>query len=158
MSWTKRELIEMAFEEVGIANYNFDLMPEQYQSGLKRLDSMLAQWNKKGIRIGYNLASSPSDSNINDESNVRDSAVEAIYINLALRLASSLGKIVSMELKALATKTYKDLLSETSEIVERDFTQLPKGAGNKPWRYNYNTFLNQKVEGLSAGNDAEITA
>ena len=89
----------MAFEEIGLANYNFDLQPEQFQSGLKKLDTMMARWNKNGIRIGYPLSSSPSTSNLNEDTNVRDSSLEAIYKNLAVRIAPSFGKVLSIDTK-----------------------------------------------------------
>ncbi len=157
MSYTKKEIIELAFEEIGLANYNFDLQPEQFQSGLKRLDLMMATWNKKGIRIGYPLSSSPANSNLNDNTEVRDSALAAIYTNLAIRIAPSFGKVVSMDLKKDARSSYMDLLRETSEIKERDFQKLPRGAGNKAWRYNkYNTFINQEDTDIDAGPDGSI--
>lgn len=157
MSYTKKELIELAFEEIGLANYNFDLQPEQFQSGLKRLDLMMATWNKNGIRIGYPLSSNPSTSKLSDDSNVRDSALEAIYTNLALRIAPSFGKVVSQDLKQDAYTTYRSLLRDTSEIKERQLETLPRGAGNKSWRYNkYNTFINPNDEVIDAGSDSEL--
>lgn len=157
MSYTKKEIIELAFEEIGLANYNFDLSPEQFQSGLKRLDLMMATWNKKGIRVGYPLSSSPSTSNLNDDSQVRDTALEAIYSNLALRIAPSFGKAVSPELKINAHSTYRSLLRDTSEIEERNFTVLPQGAGNKAWRYNkYNTFIRDVNTNIDVGADGQI--
>ena len=30
MGWTKREYVEQAFEEIGLASYVFDLTPEQF--------------------------------------------------------------------------------------------------------------------------------
>ena len=53
MGWTKRQFIEQAFEEIGLAAYVFDLTPEQLQSALRRLDAMMAGWNTNGIRIGW---------------------------------------------------------------------------------------------------------
>ena len=31
MGWTKRQFIEQAFDEIGLASYAFDLGPEQMQ-------------------------------------------------------------------------------------------------------------------------------
>mgnify|MGYP003525752305 CR=1 FL=1 len=55
MGWTKRQFVTQAFEEIGLAAYVFDLTPEQLQSALRRLDSMMASWNAKGIRLGYQI-------------------------------------------------------------------------------------------------------
>ena len=59
MGWTKREYIEQAFEEIGLASYVFDLTPEQLQSALRKLDAMLAEWNAKGLRLGLSTAQFP---------------------------------------------------------------------------------------------------
>lgn len=156
MSYTKKEIIEEAFTEIGLANYNFDLQSEQMQSALKRLDSMMATWNSKGIRIGYPLVDAPSNSNLNDDTDLRASAIEAVYLNLAVRLAPMLGKQLSMDTKKNANSAYKDLLRETSETIEMDYNTLPRGAGQKPWRYENSVFLPKKQQKLQAGNDSEI--
>ena len=87
MGWTKRQFVEQAFEEIGLATYTFDLSPEQMQSALRRLDAMVATWNGAGIRIGYPLPSSPQDSDLDTETNVPDMSNEAIYTNLAIKIA-----------------------------------------------------------------------
>ena len=42
MGWTKQQLVEQAFEEIGMANYVFDLQVEQLQSAMYQLDAMMA--------------------------------------------------------------------------------------------------------------------
>jgi hypothetical protein len=54
--WTKRDVIGQAFSEIGLASYTFDLLPEQYEGALRRLDAMIAQWENKGIRLAWPLA------------------------------------------------------------------------------------------------------
>ena len=51
MGYTKRQIIEAACEEIGLANYAFDMQPEQLQAMMRRLDAMMAEWNAKGIRL-----------------------------------------------------------------------------------------------------------
>jgi len=75
VSWTKREIVTNAFEEVGLASYAFDLQPEQLQAGLRRLDNMMATWNSRGLRIGYPLTNSPAGSDLDDDANVMDEAI-----------------------------------------------------------------------------------
>ena len=102
MGYKKRQFISAAFEEIGLASYVFDLQPEQLDSALRRLDAMIADWNAKGIRLGYPLPSSPQDSDLDEETNVPDSAYEAIICSLAIRLAPSYGKQVMAETKTTA--------------------------------------------------------
>lgn len=156
MGWTKRQFVTQAFEEIGLAAYVFDLNPEQLQSGLRRLDSMMATWNAKGIRLGYPLPSSPQDSDLDEQTNVPDSSNEAIYLNLALRIAPSFGKIPSVDTKATAKAAYDNLLSIAAMPMEMQLPgTLPVGAGNKPWNIDQ-PFVNLPVDPLLAGQDGEI--
>ena len=102
MSWTKRQFVVQAFEEIGLASYVFDLSPEQMDSALRRLDSMMAAWNAKGIRLGYPIPGNPQDSSLEEKTGVPDSANEAVYMGLAVRLAPGFGKVVSPDTKSAA--------------------------------------------------------
>jgi len=155
MSWTKREIVLNAFEEVGLASYNFDLQPEQMQAGLRRLDNMMATWNSRGLRLGYPLTDSPAGSDLDQDANVTDEAIEAIVGNLAIRLAPILGKTVSPDTKASARSAYMALLSRRSQTLEKriDVSAIPAGAGTKYWRFNGDPFLLEERRGLTVGPD-----
>lgn len=156
MSWTKRQFVLQAFEAIGYANYVFDLQAEQLQSALYKLDSMMAMWNGRGIRLGYPLPSSPTDSDLDKETAVPDSANEAIWSNLAIRIAPSVGKTASAELKATARESYDLLLSIAARPNEMQFPDtLPMGQGNKPWRTT-GEFAPTPDDPLLAGGDSEL--
>lgn len=156
MSWTKREIVNQAFEEIGYAEYQFDLDSEQLQSGLRKLDAMMATWNIRGIRIGYPLSDSPSFSDIDTDSNLPDYAIETVYTNLAVRLAPTLGKNVSRDTKKDAKNGYNTLLMLNTKPTPMQITGLPRGAGNKPWRVADRPFLDKPVAQLLGGDDGEI--
>lgn len=155
MAWTKRQLIESAFEEIGLANYVFDLQPEQLLFSLRRLDSMMATWNNKGVRLPYPITSNPDNSNLDDESGIPDAANEAVVLNLAIRIAPGLGKVVSMDTKVSAKKAYIELLGFSSVPEERQITDLPRGQGNKAWRSTYFRFLPKPTKRDQAFPDEE---
>ncbi len=134
MSYTKREFVTLAFEAIGYASYVFDLKAEQLQAALHKLDSMVASWNRRGIRLGYPLPGSPTDSDLDEETNVPDAANEAIYANLAIRLAPSVGKLASQDLKRAARESYLALLNQCTVPPRQQLPAMPSGAGNKPWR------------------------
>lgn len=158
MGWMKREFVVQAFEEIGYASYIYDAMPEQLESVLRRLDSMMATWNAKGVRVGYPLASGPNSSDLDQQTGVSDSANEAIYLNLACRIAPSFGKTVQQETKQAAQDAYNALLIKISQPIEMQFPNTtPAGSGNKPWRTNYRPFLNTPVDSLQAGEDDDLT-
>jgi len=157
MSWTKRQFIEGAFEEIGLASYVYDLQPEQLESALRRLDSMMATWNTKGIRLGYPLPSNPENSDIDDETNVPDAANQAIIMSLGIILAPGFGKTVSQDTKVAAKQGYLGLLARATKPVEKQFPNtLPKGAGNKPYRNINNEYMDTPTDPILAGQDGPI--
>jgi hypothetical protein len=156
MSYTKRQFVEEAFAELGMANYTFDLQPQQLEGAMKRLDAMMATWNAKGIRLGYPLPSSPQDSDLDTETQVPDSANEAIVANLAIRIAPQYGKQVQIDTRTTAKLGYDTLLARATFPLEQQFPRtLPLGAGQKPWRYD-TPFMPGPVDPVLAGPDGPI--
>lgn len=141
MSWTKRQFVNQAFDELGYSSYAYSLPDDQINVAKQRLDSMMATWNGKGLRVGYSLNSTQTSSDIDIETEVPDYAFEAIYTNLAIRLAPSIGKTVPGALLKTAREAYKALLMRSKVKIPQQFPEtLPRGAGNKPWLYDDNYF------------------
>ena len=158
MSWTKRQFIVAALEEIGLASYVFDILPEELESALRRLDAMMADWNVKGIRIGYPL-SSIANSSVAQATGVPDSANEAIISNLGMRLAPSYGVMVPREVKISAKNGLMTLLTRAGVIQPREKqlpSTLPVGAGNKPWRGSNENFMPEPTDNVDAGPDSEL--
>lgn len=159
MSWTKRQIVDQAFEEIGYATFQYDLAPEQQANALRKLDAMMATWNAKGLRLGYSLPASPSSSALDDETYLPDAANEATYLNLALRLAPSVGKTVSLETKMHARMAYKQLLAALVQPEQYRYPNtLPIGQGSLRSRlYSYrHPFVIKKRKGIAAGGDEII--
>jgi len=157
MGYTKRQFILAAFEEIGLASYTFDLQPEQLESARRRLDAMIADWNGKGIRLGYPIPSSPEQGSIDEETNVPDSAYEAIICSLGIRLAPSYGKQVMPMTMATAKQGYDTLLQRATFPLEQQMPNtMPAGAGNKPWRVYNNPFLRPPVNPVQVGPDGPL--
>ncbi|MFB1502121.1 packaged DNA stabilization gp4 family protein, partial [Thiocapsa sp. N5-Cardenillas] len=114
MSYSKRQFVEGAFEEIGLASYVYDLQPQDYQTGLRRLDAMMAEWNARGLRLGYPLPSAPQDSDIDAATDIPDAANEAVVLNLAIRLASGYGKTVAPATAALAKRALDTVTAWTA--------------------------------------------
>jgi hypothetical protein len=159
MGWTKRDFVLQAFEELGLAPSLYDLTPEQLNSAVKKMDAMIAGWNANGVRINYPLPSSPNNTNLDDDSGVPDFALEAIYLNLALRLAPSYGKTVPQETKVAADMSYSSMVNQALQPTpERQLPQtMPRGQGTKPWRNFNNPYLNRPEDPIDAGSDSTLT-
>lgn len=132
MSYRKRDFVLAAFEDLGIAASSFDIQAQDLENGLRRLDAMLADWNGRGLRLGYPLPSSPSGSNLDEDTGVPDFANEAIVCNLAVRLAPSYGKNPSIATLATARTSYEGVLSRFAVPPQKRMPGgVPMGAGNR---------------------------
>jgi hypothetical protein len=156
MSWTKRQIVEKAFEEIGMAAYVFDLQPEQVESARRTMDAMVASWSSKNIQIGYPLPTEIDSSDLDQNTNVPDYALEALYLNLAKRLASNFGKVFVPEKAALAKEGLDNLLRVAlAKPPQMKYAcSLPRGAGNK----SCNKYIINKQDNavLTPNQDAEF--
>jgi hypothetical protein len=158
MSYTKRQYVIAAFEEIGLASYVFDLTTTNCCRLVRRLDAMMAQWNAKGIRLGYPLPSNPDSTSLDADTEVPDAANEAIILNLGIRIAPGYGKSVSPDTKISAKAAYTTLLGWTAQPTpEKQFPRtLPTGAGQKAWRYDQDPFMPIPVDPLTTGGDGVL--
>jgi len=123
---TKSEIVTGALSELGIADYEFDITPEEIDAGIRRLDSMMSLWSSKNIRLPYNYVGGASD-----DSGVPATAIEAVTSNLAIRLGSSYGKQVPPDVRTIAKSALNAIMSESTRPRERQLGPLPLGAGYK---------------------------
>jgi hypothetical protein len=137
MGWTKRQLVEEAFGELALASFDFDLSPEEMDAGLRRLDTMMATWQSIGIQVGYSMATSQDDSDLDRQSGIAMNAVEAVYMNLACRIAAGKGKALPAQTLKNAKAAYDALVVNIAkgQVQEQQLAAgTPRGQGRKPWR------------------------
>lgn len=140
----KGEIISQAFAELAIAEYEFDVSPEEKQAALVRLDAMMASWDAEGLSVPYAFAADSGTGSLDDESGLPQIANEAAYTELAIRTAASKGKVAPVTLRASAARAKAAL---SSAIVRGRMQQqqlsswTPRGAGQKPWRQTQQPFL-----------------
>lgn len=157
--WTKRQIIEKAFSEIGLASYVFDITPAEMDDCLQRMDSMIAEWESLGIRLGYYLPANPDDSDEDQPSGLPDTSVRAVYTNLALSIAPTFGKIVSAETKSSARQGFNAVMSRFSVIPEQQLPgTLPVGQGNRMYANGkgWAPFFRPPVDRLLAGQDSTL--
>lgn len=145
--WTKRTLVEEAYAELALANWVWDLQPEEIQWAVNRMDMMLSLWAAKGINVGYPL-SDGSGSDPEQSCEVLAFAVPAIVLNLARSIATGKGKQLSQIPETL--RAARDALSFLETMAAQPGTlqkpyYLPVGAGSKPWRYYWGPFIYQQA-------------
>lgn len=156
MSWTRRKFIIAALEEIGIGS-DFDVAPEMLESARARLDSMMAEWNGRGLRLAYPLESSPTSGDLDDVTPVPDSAVQAIICNLAMVLAPGYGRTPAAETKATAKRSLATIENRAAQPREMQYpSTLPVGSGSR-WRGRHRNFFPRPVDPVLAGPDGPIT-
>jgi hypothetical protein len=131
VSYTKVQLVKGALAEIGLSDYAFELSTDQIDQGLARLDAMMAEWNGRGIRLGYPIASDPSMIDANTDSGIPDVAYEAVITNLAIRLAPSYGKTVSSDTRIAATRGMNTMFAISARPKSAQLGVMPAGAGAK---------------------------
>lgn len=158
MSWTKRQLVEAAYAELAVCGWLYDLDPEEVQSALGRLDSMLALWDSKGIRLGYALSSTPDDADPDQLSGIPQFANEPVFLNLAKRIAASKGKQLTAQTLELAKQGYDWLLVQAAQPIEQQMPNtMPRGQGAKPWRTRNRPYMPQPDRSpLRAGENGDL--
>lgn len=146
MGYTKRQLLDAAIEEIGLDPVEFDVTSGEYQKFLRRLEAMINTWSGEGIPLSYNAASNPEDINIDQESGLPDWAYEAVYLNLALAIAPSIGKqsLPDTRKRAYATKNIARRNRALKFEMQYPDT-FPVGSGNKPFSKRYNRFFREKT-------------
>lgn len=157
MATTKREIIESAFSDIGLAAFVFDINDTETTDALRKLDRLLAQWDGRGIRISYSLPITPSSSSPAENAGVPDVYVSALVQALAMLLAPSYGKTITQDMRINAKQSYNDMLSRVAarDIAEMQYPDtLPIGTGNKPFRSDSTLQYFQPDDRLEAGPDS----
>ena len=160
MPYSKKQFVQAALEEIGLAAHIFDASPEEIESGVRRLDAMIGQWNARGIRLGYPMPDSPENTVIDQKTSVPDSTNDAVITGLAVRLAPSYGKALARETKVNAKSGFDTLvlLSGVTSPLEKQFPNtMPVGAGHKVRRYgNGNPFFGTPEDPVDASSAGEL--
>lgn len=123
---TMLEVVEDAFEEIAVKTAEVSLESDELQAGIRRCNDMLTEWDDQGIIVGYNPVLNGSDT-----LEVDRNAIGAIKLKLAIRLAPSFQKPVTIILNQNANEAFDRLLASSSNIGPVAFPDtLPLGSGN----------------------------
>jgi len=146
MARKKRDIILSALREIGIADYDFDVAPQEMASALGRLEAMMAAWTARGLLLGYVFGSPPD---LDAESGIPAYAEEAVVTNLGLRLAPSYGRQVMDGTASVAHTAYSDLMLQMGCIPERQYPEtMPTGSGNARCGYGGEFFPQPCTDGI----------
>jgi len=160
MAWTKRTLVELAYEELGVsAALDYGLTEQQVQTGVNRLDALMSRLYQQGYRLSYNQPVEANGSDPDDDAGIPPGAHEAVYLQLALRLAPVIGKMVPPETQAAARKAINAMGLEDFSLprVRRDVDAVPAGQGNRRTRWPSDPYLEDDyADPLSANQPGNL--
>ena len=126
----KRQIIELAFSECGMAGYEFGRTPEEVSDALLKLNAMMAEWKgMRGIDLGYiqpNYGVGKPDT----LSGIPNDTLNVVASYLALRIAPMMGAQLSTEAKANLARSLSLLEAHYAAIVPMPHDPFtPRGMG-----------------------------
>lgn len=136
---TKGTVIDMAFEELGSAGYEFDHGPDEVASALRKLDGLMADTFMPAI--GYNAPAAFGGGDVLDPIGIPDSALQTVAILLGTRISPSWGKSMSAETRKARNEGLNALRTMASSIPQIPLRAgTPIGTGNR-WRSLWSPFI-----------------
>lgn len=131
---TKRQIVEMAYEECSLAGYEFNVTPEELFIGLRSLDGLMAEWASSSKDLGYNFPATFGGGDLDDVSGIPDAAIRGVAISLAMEIAPKMGKQMSAESRARLTKSMSVINALCAKRVSMGWARSTvAGAGNRRW-------------------------
>lgn len=131
----KRDIIELAFDDCGLAGYEFDRTPEEQSMALRKLNALMLEhpWNMLGYdqpTYGVGVVEQPSG--------LPDDAVNTVAQYLALRIVPGVGAALSSEAKATMARSLMNLQSQYAKLPDMDLVgSTVRGTGNRSGFYRW---------------------
>ncbi|EPR09764.1 hypothetical protein M527_06450 [Sphingobium indicum IP26] len=131
---TKRQIVEMAYEECSLSGYEFNVTPEELFSGLRSLDALMAEWAGSSKDLGYNFPATFGGGGLEDVSGIPDVAINGVAISLAMSLAPKMGKQMSAETRARLSRAMSVIGAVCARQASMGWARSTvAGAGNRRW-------------------------
>jgi hypothetical protein len=155
MTTTKNDIIRQALKKLAVTGFDSEVDPSESESALIELESMMAEWDGQGIRVGYNLAVTPEDANGADAAGILDFSRNAIVYNLAIRVAPEYGKEPSAAVVMGASQSMSRLFTAIHYLPISQYPRrMPRGSGNTMRDRGYRSrFYDNQPSGIDVEND-----
>lgn len=132
---SKSDIISMAFEDCRLAGYDFDRTPEESQSTLRLLETMMKSWPWNVL--GYFHSASEAD-----KSNIPDDAAEGVVKALALRVMGNKGKSIPESFRPVATQAINYVRAQYATVPTIGYAPgTIRGAGARSWPSTHSPFF-----------------
>lgn len=154
---TKSDIIKSALRKLGVTGFDSETDPQEFDAALVELESMMTEWDGRGIRVSYKLGTSTDTALTSEDAGIRDWARQGIVANLAMRLATDYGKPITQDLAMQASAGMSSILAATAtdNIYLTQYPRnMPVGSGNRNIG-NRQRFY-RPVEGITVENGGEL--
>lgn len=132
---TKRQIIEMAYEECSLSGYEFDVSPDEIFTGLRKLDALMAEWRASDKDLNYNAPATFGDGDLEDYAGIPDAAISGVSISLAMSIAPQMGKAMKPESKQRLASGMQVIRAMCARVRDVGWARgTVSGAGNRYWR------------------------
>jgi len=142
----KVDVINDAYSQLRISGLTTDPNPEELETALSRLESMMAEWSSRNICSHYNFEDQPDPNSI---TNLSLAYLQATSTNLATRLIPDFNITPSPVLLKQATQSLSGVSSLAARERLREVNypvRQPRGSGST-LRYNrWQRFYRQPAE------------
>ena len=150
---TKGDIAAQAFQHLRISGLTNEATPRDTQLALQTLESMLLAWTNKGLNLSWNKSDDFTNPEPQEDSGISDADYEAIYVNLAVKLAPAFGKPPT-QLDSFARELYSGLFS-TVLPTQQNNQYMPLGSGSRHGAYA--PAYQEGNEPIDVENDGNIT-
>lgn len=131
----KRDIIELAFDDCGLAGYEFDRTADEQTMALRKLNALMLEWPWN--TLGY---SQPSYGvgQVEEPSGLPDDAINAVAQYLALRIVPGMGASLSPEQRATNARSLATLQAQYAVIPDSTLPgNVPLGSGRRGYRSRF---------------------
>lgn len=127
MSIINSDLISDALREISVLDETETASAEQGATGLRKMNQLMADWEESGIKLGYF-----SQTTLSDTCPIPLYAESGVITNLAIKLASSYGAKVSIELASAGLDGLSTILrtAMNDALPQADMQNRPFGEGD----------------------------
>ena len=127
---TNREIIDRAYQIIGISDVMFGRSQEEYAAAMLPLGAMMLEWPYS--LIGYIYEDTPG-GRVGEESGIDRKWMEAVAHGLAERWGSSFGRTLSANAQKVKAQTYSRLCAAVADIPEAIYADGTVTGAGRSW-------------------------
>lgn len=115
---TNKQIIDRAYQALGVSDTMFGRTPEEYGSAFALLRPMMAEWPFD--QLGF-ISEDEAGSRVDEESGIAFKWLNAVALTLAEHIAAEIGKTMAPEARKQKNRAYSALCSAVAVIPRAEY-------------------------------------